>query len=86
MLVTAGQNLITAKPRSKEIYDLKSRNFKPRIEDYVRIITEPRTNNTVKYYREPCKVIQKLLCKNILIALSDGRIVRKRWTNQSLPL
>ena len=77
MQVTAGQNLIAAKHRSKEIYDRKSRNFKPRIGDYVRIITEPRTNNTEKYYGEPCKVVEILSRKNILIKLSDGRVVRK---------
>ena len=75
--IVAGQNLIAAKQKSKEHYDLKSRDFQPRIGDYVRVLIEPRTKNAVDYYGEPCGVVEVLSSKNIVIALPDGSCVSK---------
>ena len=77
MQVIAGKNLIAAKHRSKGYYDRKSRNFEPRVGNYVRVLLEPRTNNTQEYYREPCKIVEVLSKKNVVIELPDGRHERK---------
>ena len=45
--------------------------------DYVRVLKEPRTNNTQEYYGEPRKVVDVLSRKNVVIELSDGKYERK---------
>ena len=77
MQTLAGKNITEAKHDSKQQHDRKCRDFKPRVGDYVRALIEHRTNHTEDYYGEPCRVVQILSDKNILIELPDGEQVRK---------
>ena len=53
MQVQAGQNIIRAKEKRKQLYDQKAKDFKPKVGDNVRVIREPRTNHTERITKNP---------------------------------